>query len=285
MKCRFLAFTVVVAVAGSVAAAPALTIQPAVAVSFDGSRDRLYQVEATSNAESPAWTAVGSSHIGKGKPVTQTILTSATAYQFFRTQEYNLTNQLVAFFPFDGTAVDESVGRNRVWASFYYVDRFGEANRAALLGAISTVHTAEAIVKGFAPSTNDFTISLWVAGHRFVGPPERVLTSSTQLALIRADSNSLELYIGKNTVALAVSPPLEWEATRWYCFKVVRASSVFKVYRDDELVTSGSSSFAYDERVAWNLKFGPRYGGVDEVRLYNRALSPDELAALSRVAP
>jgi hypothetical protein len=286
MKAIF-AMSIATLVLGIRAQAPPLAIEPAVVVTFGTASNRLYQVESATGVAPNVWTAVGRSHVGRGAPLNETIRTTIGANEFFRTHEYDWTGKLAAHFPLDGSTIDASEMKNlMVSGAFtaYTADRFESPNAAGLTYDVPEVHYfVRAAVERFAPLTNDFSISLWITGHRLAGPPDRILISTNRLSLIRNSNNALELRVGTNSAPVAVSGPLAWEATQWQCFHVVRARNVFSVYRNAELVAQGESSFAYDIQSPWLINFGPSIGAVDEVRLYNRALPADEVGALTRI--
>lgn len=279
-----LIFGLLVAANNGIADAPPLTIEPSVIVTFGAFSNRLYQVERATTLAPDAWLPVGRSHIGHPfRPVREAIPASVAMNQFFRTREYSWSQMLAAYFPLDGSAVDASLKGNFISVLAYTADRFESPNAAGLTSnTVEGRYSVRAAVERFAQSTNDFSISLWVSGHRVFGPPDRMFVSTNRLALLRNRTNALELYVGANSAPLAVSNPLAWTAEEWRCFHVVRASNVFRVYRDADLVAEGESTIAYDES-AWIFTFGPTSGGVDEVRLYNRALPPDEVGAISRI--
>jgi hypothetical protein len=280
-------------------AAQTLTIAPAVEVTFDTVTNHYYRVEMASSLATNQWKAISPTLWGRGTPLKQSVKVGDSA-QFFRVREYDLTNQLIGYFPFDGSSYNEvGVFSGSIFAygfaTGFTTSRFGTPHHAAVVGAsYGFYYPVRASLQRFAISTNDFTISVWMANPflpRWAGdqPPfgDLISTHSYNLALMATNADgSIELFLGGKTNSVLKSQPLNWEPNRWYYFVLERERGVFSVYRDLELIGQARSSRALNPdplRIIIDIFFGWPDTKVDDATFYNRALSFDELVAVSEV--
>jgi hypothetical protein len=273
--------------------APALEIQTAVEVKFDAANNRIYQLEAASPEAIDVWRPIAPAKWGRGKTVTNVVPTSVGPHVIFRTREYDLTNGLAYYLPLNGPPTFGDYPN--VYVGGYSTSRFGTPKQAAVQVREDYFNTATATtIRNFAEGTNDFSISIWALSNDSPHVFGRVISNSSKdpidpsptnnfpMALIAPDTGRLELYFGGSAVPILVTQPLVWEHGRWYCFQLVRKANVFRIYRGVELVGE-VSSVAANNKASLALFMGPETGSVDEVRFYNRALSPDELGVLFRL--
>ncbi len=212
-----------------------------------------------------------------------------------------LTNGLLAYYPFDGTASDatgsghDGVGSNVVWG----VDRFNRTNACLSLNGNGVVTTAFLPPTGTSPRT----ISGWfyttnstnaeaVLSYGLTGAPPGYGGGNFILDCI---GNAFDLDVGYTI----------WSANyaqlpgAWHHFAVVAASNIYlnsvQFYLDGVLQTNpyfrvgGQNQFINTDTNA-TLRFGqgspqgcnpdPFYGRIDDVRIYNRAFSSNEVAQL-----
>jgi hypothetical protein len=280
--------------------AQTLTIAPAVEVTFDTVTNRFYRVEIASSLTSHQWKAITPTLWGTGALLKQSVRLEDSA-QFFRVREYDLTNQLAGYFPFDGAAFNEgrfdwSTDVAYGIATSFRNSRFGTPHHAAEVTAdYGYEYPVRVTLQRFALSTNDFTISVWMASPlrpRWPGdqPPfgDLISTHSYNLALMATNSDgSVELFLGGKTNSILKSKPLNWERDRWYYFVLEREKNVLSVYRDMELIGQAQSTRALNpdsSRIIIEIFFGWPDTKVDEARFHNRALSFEELVAVSEVA-
>ena len=205
-----------------------------------------------------------------------------------------LTNGLVAYYPFTGNANDASGNGNDgiVSGAVLTNDRFGVPSHAYSFSSFGDkITTANA--NGFPLSTNDFTISFWVNV-----PSENGLH---QIFLCNGASEQFQIHIGplssQTQIAFAtggdgaggcVSPSIEWLLNRWYNVQVVRFQNTINIYRDGVLLASNFTAVGNDAPpMQQGIIFGYRpspanqfNGMLDDIRIYNRALSPSELQQL-----
>ena len=214
-----------------------------------------------------------------------------------------MTNGLVAYYPFDGNAIDESGSGNngslRGGATFTS-DRFGSPNSAILLNSLGDhVLIPKSASLDVVPG-NGFSVSAWVR------PPSSNPNSPAVVAW-----GNWETVLGPNLgVNEQVYGKILWKVgyTSKFPFGEVsirtpggltptntfthivgtydKASGVLNVYVSGILVgslTNANTSFttgsAMDVTIGTPSRIGPS-GIIDEVRIYNRALSAAEAKAL-----
>jgi len=219
------------------------------------------------------------------------------AFSSLRAQDF-LTNGLVAYYPFTGNANDASGSGNDgiVNGAVLTNDRFGIASSAYGFSALGQgITTSQA--NGFPTSTNDFTVSLWV----------RVTSNSThQVFLSNQDFEQFNIHIGPiqssrtgigfqaGGTGAGYTTNILWSLGRWYNVQVVRAQNTnIMIYRDGVQLSQQTSNLGNDAPLSqriltfgYNPTYSPviqqLYGALDDIRIYNRALSPLELQDLYR---
>lgn len=218
-----------------------------------------------------------------------------------------LTNGLVAYYPFNGNANDASGnGNNGVlhgtdWN--YSFDRFGDANSLFL----NTTSTITQFLDGAyvtAPRSSgldfnkDFTLSVWVnlkSGTPLMFPENLISNGSDstgganlRVLLDWTDLGGIDIleFIWRTSghiehVIFALVLPRE----TWWQFAVVRSGTNVNLYMDGAfLVNGGMVSPVLNSSEIWLGRYEtapyPFFGGIDDVRMYNRALSPSEVQQL-----
>lgn len=213
-----------------------------------------------------------------------------------------LTNGLVAYYPFHGNANDESgLGKNgTVEGATLTTDRFGLLNSAysfnGIDNRISTVGGS-----GLPAGMGDFTVSAWAAADQPISGDSRDLVSNgayNQFSLILGGlgfetNKEIQMYLdhygpGQQTL---FSTNLVWVDKVWYQVTVTRQSGLVTIYRNGVPIaaqqfttTNPSLPGLSDLTIGGRLDVGkvghPFKGKIDEVRLYNRALSASEVQQL-----
>jgi len=206
-----------------------------------------------------------------------------------------LTNGLVGWYPFnDGNANDRSGNSNNtiVYGAKPANDRFGWPSNAYVFSnrgdSISTTNWV-----GFPVSTNDFTVSFWV----------NVVSANTYSPLIRQSGGQFDFNLGEPTGGTTIfffntgsggaarTPLIPWSFQQWYNLQVVRSQNTnITIYQDGVQVSHQTTTLGNDAPEALrNLTFGyyasaggtfQLHGSLDDIRIYNRALSPNELHQL-----
>jgi len=211
-----------------------------------------------------------------------------------------LTNGLVAYYPFNGNANDMAGTNNGVsFSATLTVDRFGNPNSAYSFNGstsyIQTVHPMQNLTTA--------TFSVWFNANQLPNSTRVVLSDSDTtigndwlIALVNTDSGyGLNAQSTKNgTVSVIITnggasfaQPL---TNTWQHFVWVMQPTTQQMYINGGLAASVSSSAndvgyhnagfvigAFDAYSPYTEFFS---GSIDEVRIYNRALSAHEVSQL-----
>lgn len=222
-----------------------------------------------------------------------------------------LSKGLVAYYPFNGNAKDESGnGKNGeiVGNVISSSDRFGNINKSyAFDGASGTIAAGNS---GLTEAVGNFTLSTWIKAIE-EEPPEPESIGGTSFAhkyviggvwggdssaiLIAAGTNGVSiLEHGDNHLPVVLSFASQIN-NKWVQLVVTCSNNAAPVlYLDGKLVRTGlnsgrskiSSVFASQNQNQSNIEgigggnYGRFKGDIDDVRLYNRALSAAEVAQL-----
>ncbi len=209
-----------------------------------------------------------------------------------------LTNGLVAYYPFDGNANDASGNGNGavVYGASLGTNRFNQTGNGYRFNAkFQWVGTTN--YNGFPESTNDFTVSAWIKLEK-LNPSDHAiifanhLVDNFQLGMIpfNASGTALQFYTGNGMVCQ--STQLLLQSNTWYNVAIVRRQNVVTLFVDGTNVgqsvvnTGNNATDSYR-----NLDFGFRgsssqhqlYGQIDDIRIYNRAISTNEVGQIYRL--
>jgi len=207
-----------------------------------------------------------------------------------------LTNGLVGYYPFSGNANDASGNGNNavVHGSLLATNRLGVSGESYSFASGAYIETTNSV--GFPISTNDFAVSVWVSVAIFPSPQTDVAMlfvnrqiNQFQLALNGTTGNNGFLDFVTGGGVACHSSTNSWTLNRWYNLMVARANNTISIYRDGILIgqsqsTSGNSAVGASRNLDFGLRstdgHGPLFGQLDDIRIYNRALSPAELQQL-----
>ncbi len=200
------------------------------------------------------------------------------------------TKGLIAYYPFNGNANDESGKGNNgnVQGAILTADRFGKPNSAYYFNGVNAYIF---INSGFNFSNSSFTISVW-AKRDVKGDYDCIIGQGL------GTTNS-SLHIGFRDVAMQykftfafyqndLDVPSQYSDLllhNWICSYDVN-TNVRKVYRDGVLVASDISTADYAG--SGSIYIGLHYignpsnfgGSIDDIRIYNRALTDAEIQQL-----
>jgi len=215
----------------------------------------------------------------------------------FKTLPSIPTDGLVAYYPFNGNANDESPNLNNgiVVGATLTTDMNGTQNKAYSFNG-----TTDYIkITGALPVTNLFTISFWAYSENANGYSNILCDGSSSAGgndfLINFRGNNIGVRADKNApLNYEDSSPVELQnldlVGKWVHVIWVMTPAYSKIYVNGvEKVTineAGSNEGYHDEfsiigaRQVWG---SPDYfftGKLDEIRIYNRELSSDELKSL-----
>jgi hypothetical protein len=221
----------------------------------------------------------------------------------------NLQNGLVGYWPFCGNANDESGNGNdgTVNGAVLTEDRFGNANSAyefdGLNDAISVAHSNSI-------NCSEVSISAWFNASDFIG-----YLNQNELVSKREYSgwgNSYEIGIGKDPVLCPSNPTCDNAVYTNYTANNINYSKAFssnellesgvwnhmiythdadsiRIYLNGALVLNETSEGLISTENTLPLWFGARPGGgglhyfnglLDDIAIYNRALTPEEVQEL-----
>jgi hypothetical protein len=220
-----------------------------------------------------------------------------------------LTNGLVAYFPFNGNANDASGnGHNgTVSGATLTTDRFGQTNQAFLFGGSNVFITAPLSATVFS---NDFTASVWFNASDISGGWHKLLhLPSTGLGGEAFDLQIAGTACGctgpGHLISLASypGPSFNWFLNRsqqtplgiYLQVVITKAGTTATMYLNSQVAVTGQVSNPTSTQPGDTLWIGRAAtqligaddpaayafrGVLDDIRIYNRALSADEVAML-----
>src|SRR4051812_548949 len=220
-----------------------------------------------------------------------------TSSPYLKAQETGfLTNGLIAYYPFDGDANDRSgYERNAtIYGPTLVADRFGNLGQAYRFNG-SNDYMRVYDGRGLPRDRDDFTVALWVSvspdwasnEHRFL------IAHDVQQWDFFVGSRypySVEFYTGDSRVGGTTG--LSWEPNQWYQLAFVRTggedADIVTWYRDGlsiatNTTAAGNDALTADEGLTIGRRlngYGPWSGSMDDIRIYNRALTPAEIHQL-----
>ena len=216
--------------------------------------------------------------------------------------ETDIVSGLVAYYPFNGNANDESGnGYNGILnGPAETTDRFGNVKSAYSFLANSTnriqVSNATEI-----NNLSNMSISLWVnfnswgrsgqpGWNRFINSEDEV-TGNTQFVFANANAGLYFYYGGSNFFLTSTLPPLaSWHhLVLTYNYDGIPENSKCNFYVDG-IMTDSFNTTANIQHQNYNLYIGSRFDGsieqttdgkLDDIRIYNRALTPMQINYLA----
>jgi hypothetical protein len=215
------------------------------------------------------------------------IITTVLALQV-QAQSF-LTNGLVAYYPFNGNANDESGnGNNGI------VNGVGIAYGSNQLGSNSAcAHFAGGGFVSISPTpfnvNTNYSVSFWVKLDGTANPVNNFISTANdgQAGLnIRCVPNSPVgwAFMPDGPAGIDSTPPTNYVA--WHSVVSIRQNSLSFLYIDGALMANGNiSETTVDSGSLWigREEGGADYdleGSIDDVRIYNRDLSSNEVAEL-----
>ncbi len=201
------------------------------------------------------------------------------------TCEFDLNDGLVAYYPFNDTASDDSGNGNdgTVYGVTSTADRDGDPDSAYNFDGYSYLEVPNS---SSLQITNQISISAWI-NIGFLGwAQHHVVDKRTDYGTgygLNVDADNIQFIVGHDSINY--SSPIQFNT--WYHVVGTYNGQIARVYVNDEEVG------AYDYVVDIPVSDAPMYigqkfmnnerfhGALDDVRIYNRALSETEIQALS----
>ncbi len=211
-----------------------------------------------------------------------------------------ITNGLVAYYPFNGNANDESGSGNNgaVQGATLTADRNSSPNKAYRFDGSTKIDVGNPPTDEF-DLIGDSTLSLWVSADKlqyqfpncFIGKDVGPGTQPKWVFGLAADPNraDVKLYFDATTPGyereLHMTDFIAFPSKKYAHLVVVKIGKNLFIFKDGMKVYSGLMKRDF-VKVPANLTIGyaeaptPFVGSVDDVRIYNRALSDGEVKAL-----
>jgi hypothetical protein len=216
------------------------------------------------------------------------ILTALAAFAARAQSPSFLTNGLVSYYPFNGNANDASGNANNgvlQGGVGFGVDRYGNTNSALFFTNGADGQMTTTIQQ---PAGDVFTLTEWfnLPPSFSSGSPLICLTDTQTGGYDRFDkalqigggSNQLVFYLFPGT-AVELTTPNPVTDGRWHQAVATLSTAGMQLYLDGELAAA-NASVTTSQEFAGYWRIAPGQGSVDDIRVYNRALSLIEVQQL-----
>jgi len=220
------------------------------------------------------------------------LIAAAPLCLFAQLPSYLPTDGLVGWWPFNGNANDESGNSNNgtVNGATLTIDRFGNSNRAYNFNGISNyINTTSSVI----PTNGDYSINIWLFCPSNSGLNTEALSQGGTLI------NSTYIgYLANGNIRIGGGSNWTWDNitsfpfNAWHMFTVIKKSPYSFLYIDNikidssntytNPVSSGSTIFGRQQN---NLNNEWWNGKIDDIGIWNRALTPSEITALYTGVP
>jgi len=206
------------------------------------------------------------------------------------------TNGLVAYYPFNGNANDESGNGNNgtVHGATLTADRFGKSSSAYRFNSVNKNYIElNSTVGKFG--TSDFTISLWYNISNTNALRYLICKRNTESYANFWEFHANEFALCQSSSSNSSTPTYVSSAiiplNQWNHQLVIKTTDSVKIFLNGVLVSSKKLTIAYDITNNNPAEIGAQvapisgvvgcYNGlIDDIRLYNRALNQSEITAL-----
>ena len=233
------------------------------------------------------------------------ILGLATANMAQNVPSYVPTDGLVGWWPFNGNANDESGNGNNgdhyIFDGVTFIldpnqfnnydnDRFGNSS-AALKTSVYASNVMLPVENNFFQS--DFTIGLWAKNDSIISQYPTILQSDNNHLTMQYGNTGGPIRFGAYFTENGIPPFGEVGAVvkpnEWVFITLVNINFKNQLYFNGVLVDSTSDFNVSQAQSFWNnirvgnsmqLPQGAFYGLVDDIGIWNRALTPEEVKAL-----
>jgi hypothetical protein len=229
-----------------------------------------------------------------------TFLTSSTLHA--QPPSYVPTDGLVGWWPFNSNANDESGNGNNGTVNSgtsLTADRFGVSNRAYAVDGVDCPSARGINLPAIIPNSFDYSISIWYFSNNQFKEQQSFINSFPHAYICLSFNhgfapNNEGAFMG-NGGWLVQANSANWTAGQldnWIHIIAVKDGSSFKFYQNGSLVYNqplgpgfNNGSISYFVAGALSINGGSNCyevlsGGVDDIGIWNRALTPAEIQAL-----
>lgn len=205
----------------------------------------------------------------------------------------SLSKGLVAYYPFNGNAKDESGNQfNFTGQPSFGSDRFSKNLSAANYNSAAAVSSPKITL-----GTNGFSVGMWVR-------LDRTPSQNGERALIHGSWNygandlrkgifsiafwdnlrgAISIIDNTNTPREIITPPATFPTNKWFSIICTSDGKTLKMYLNGNIIGLMAASLA-NRSNSLSLGGDSSYlfssGMLDDIRIYNRALSADEVSEL-----
>jgi hypothetical protein len=192
-----------------------------------------------------------------------------------------LTNDLIAYWSFDADFASGTGSYNGTPVNGAVITNTGGAFKLGT-GALDLDGVDDYVSVGDISLPGDLTVSAWI-------DPENIGSTTASSAVILGDNDNadwirveLEAIRAKwNNVTAVMSTDPGFANGGWQHFVLVRSGTAVTVYRNGIVVATGTLAGPFTPQFLGWKNPGGHYGGrMDDVGIWGRALSSDEIASL-----
>lgn len=271
-----------------------VTADRAVEVAFDTVVGRYYVVQKSQDIVPAVWSNYGDPIAGNGKRSFAFARSQDSSQSIFRVVEYDLSAGLVAYYPFDGNANDASSNLNHgtVNGATLTTDRFGNQNSAySFNGTNQYIQCPNQSYLNF--NSGDFSLSTWVnfannSTNRFVlGKSDGQFNQNKWIIYHGYSPAQYAFHINTSSGNSSFSGSANWQfdSNSWHHLVIVKSGNIYETYLDGLKITeaAGTSSVPNTSTpltIGMVESIGWMHGKIDDIRIYNRAISRDEVSIL-----
>ncbi|HEY1174034.1 MAG TPA: LamG domain-containing protein [Verrucomicrobiae bacterium] len=280
------------------ATGPEVAVSPAVAVRLETNPNRHYVIQSTTTLENPTWYDITGVISGDGTVQSFFQRIEGVNSGFFRAVEHDIDAGMVAHYRLDGNANDATEYENDgiVLGAIPTKDRFGNLYGAYHFNGIDQYilipHSQQQML-----AAGDFTVAYWV-NFEVQQPSVHLFGKSDGPGnmgkwIIRHDMSAgflLNLNSSSGSAAANAAGAWMFASNVWMHVAHTRTGEDYKTYINGRLVSdvryAVPSSTSFSSFTIGQVENANWFQGtLDDIRIYNRALSATEVKALHNYNP